>query len=86
MGKKNKIKKHSRTKLRKWEKQSDKRTAAYLVRRFDEIQTDLGDLIPDLQAYDHYTEVVQVSYCVRLLIELRKKYQKHADGHPWEDP
>ena len=24
--------------------------------------------------------------CVRLLMELRKKYQKHADGHPWEDP
>jgi hypothetical protein len=85
MGKKDKTKKHSRKKLRKWEKQSDKRTAEFLVRRLDEIQTDLGDLIPDLQAYDHYCEVMYVSLCVRLLMELRKKYQKHADGHPWED-
>ena len=86
MGKKDKTKKHSRKKLRKWEKQSDKRTAEFLVRRLDEIQTDLGDLIPDLQSYNHYHEVMYVSLCVRLLMELRKKYQKHADGHPWEDP
>jgi hypothetical protein len=85
MSKKDKTRKRHRKKLRKLEERSDRRTAEFLVARLDELQTDLGDLIPDLQAYDHYCEIMQVSFCLRLLAELRKKYQKHADGHPWDD-
>ena len=74
-----------RKQLRKWEKRSDARTAAFLARRLDEIRSDLADLIPDLQTFEHYLEITQLVWCVRTLAELHKKYQKKADGFSWED-
>jgi hypothetical protein len=77
--------KKRRRKIAKFQERSDRRTADFLVRRIEEIQTELGDLIPDLQTFDHWTEIAQTTYCIRMLEEIRKKYRKVADGHVWKE-
>ena len=74
-----------RKKLAKLEERSDRRTADFVVRRLEEIQTELGDLIPDLQTFEHWCEIAQMTFVLRLLKEIRKKYRKIADGHSWEE-
>jgi hypothetical protein len=74
-----------RKKLAKLEERSDRRTADFVVRRLDEIQTELGDLIPDLQAFEHWCEIAQMTYILRLLKDMRKKYRKISEGHSWEE-
>ena len=77
--------KFSKEKLRKLQERSDRRTAEFVVRRIDSIQQDLGDLIPDLQTFDHYCQIAQVSYCLRILLDMRKRYRRYAEGHTWEN-
>jgi hypothetical protein len=80
-----KRKKKQRRKLRKLEERSDQRTAEFVAGRLEEIQTDLGDLIPDLQTFTHYPGIIQVSFCIRMLECLRKKYQKRAEGQTFDE-
>ena len=82
MSKRHKI---PRKKLRKLEERSDRRTADFVARRLESIEEELGDVIPDLQTFNHYCQIGQVSYCLRLLKEMQKKYRKYADGHTWDD-
>jgi hypothetical protein len=74
-----------RKKIAKIEERSDRRTADFVMRRIDEIQTELADLIPDLQTFEHWCEISQMSYIIRLLKDMRKKYRKISDGHTWEE-
>ena len=85
MGKKKKDRKLRRHKLKKLEERSDRRTAEFLVRSIEGIETALGDLIPDLQTFEHYCEIQQVSFCLRLIGEMKKKYEKQAEGASWRD-
>ena len=77
--------KKRRRKVAKFQERSDRRTADFLVRRLEEIQTELGDLIPDLQTFDHWSEIAQLTYCIRILVEMRKKYRKVSEGHAWDE-
>ena len=74
-----------RRKLAKLQERSDRRSAEFVLRRLDELQAELGDLIPDFQAFEHWCEIAQMSYVLRLLKEMRKKYRKIADGHTWQE-
>ena len=74
-----------RRKIRKIQERSDRRTAEFLMRRLEEVQTELGDLIPDLQTFEHWCEIAQISFINRLLKSIRKKYRKISDGHSWEE-
>lgn len=89
MSKKNKQTRKARRRERRWlkkvEERSDRRTADFVVRRLDGIETDLGDLIPDLQTFNDFVEISQMTWCIRFLRDIRKKYQKRADGSMWED-
>jgi hypothetical protein len=82
MSKKNKIKKK---KLRKLQEQSDKRTADFVARRLESIEEEISDLIPDLQTFNHYSQIMQIGWCLRILADLKKKYRKYSDGHTWDD-
>jgi hypothetical protein len=74
-----------RKKIAKIDKRSDRRTAEFVMRRIEEIQTELGDLIPDLQTFEHWCEISQMSYIIRLLKDMRKKYHRISNGHSWEE-
>jgi hypothetical protein len=77
--------KKRRKKIAKLQERSDRRTADFVVRRIEEIQTEFADLIPDLQTFDHWAEIAHVTYCIRFLDEIRKKYRKVADGCTWKE-
>jgi hypothetical protein len=74
-----------RKKIKKIEERSDRRTAEFVMRRIEEIQTELGDLVPDLQTFEHWCEIAQLTFVIRLLKEIRKKYRKIADGQTWQE-
>ena len=74
-----------RKNIAKLQERSDRRTAEFLVRRIEELQTEMGDLIPDLQTFEHWCEISYMTLCIRLLGEMRKKYRKVADGQTWEE-
>ncbi len=83
-------KKHKkRTKHRKWlascEHKSDKRTAEFVVRRLDEVQEQIGDLIPDLRTFEHYSEIEDAGWCLMLLQRLKKKYREFVENGVWAD-
>ena len=74
-----------RRKLAKVQERSDRRSAEFVMRRIEEIQTEMSDLIPELQVFEHWCEIAQISFMLRLLKDIRKKYRKIADGHTWQD-
>ena len=82
-------KKRTKKKHRKWlvdcERRSDRRTAEYLARRFDELQEELADLIPDLRTFEHYSEIEDLSWCLMLMQRLKRKYKGFADDGVWSD-
>ena len=78
-------KKKTQRKQRKWEARADRRTAQWLARRFEEVQEELGDLVPDLQTFGHFRQISTLSWSIEWLKGLQKKYQKIADGEAWED-
>ena len=86
MSKKDKKRKLRRErKLSKVEERSDRRSAEFLARRLDEIQTDVSDLIPDLQVFEHYFEISMVSLILRLIGDMKKKYERRSEGRSWDD-
>jgi hypothetical protein len=80
MGKKHK----ERKKLRKLEERSDRRSAEFLTTRFESLEDELADLIPDLRMFGHYTQIFELTLCLRILTGLKKRYQKMSDGHVYE--
>ena len=64
-------KKHKKC-LASCEHKSDKRTAEFVVRRLDELQEQICDLIPDLRIFEHYSEIEDVGWCLMLLQRLKK--------------
>lgn len=85
MSKKHKKKLRRERKLRKVEERSDRRSAEFLVRRLDGIQADVSDLIPDLQVFEHYFEISMVSLILRLIGDMKKKYERRSEGHSWDE-
>jgi hypothetical protein len=74
-----------RRKIRKIEERSDRRTAEFLMHRLEEVQTEVGDLIPDLQTFEHWCEIAQLTFVIRMLKDMRKKYRKIVDGQAWQE-
>ena len=71
--------------IRSCEHRSDKRTAEFVVRRLEELQEQLSDLIPELRTFEHYSEIEDIGWCLMLLQRLKKKYRKFAENGVWED-
>jgi hypothetical protein len=67
------------------EHRSDQRTADFLVRRIAEIQDELADLIADIRTFEHYSEMEDVGWALRVLQRLRKKYEEFSGTGAWED-
>jgi hypothetical protein len=87
MSKKNKEKKSKRKKQKldaKWELRSDKRTAAYLARRLEEIQVELSDLVPDVQSLQRYSDVTLMGWLLGFIEAMRKRHQKFAEDGIWD--
>lgn len=81
MGKKTK----KREKIRKLQERSDRRSAEFLVSRFETLEDELADLLPDLRMFSHYTQILELSVILRLVKGLKKKYRKMSDGCSWQD-
>ena len=90
MSKKHKEKKHKRKKEKsktrpRLELKSDKRTAEFLVRRLDEIQDELADLLPDFRSMNRFHEVFYLGWLLSGIQSLTKKCRKFADNGLWEE-
>jgi hypothetical protein len=83
--KRKKLEKLRKEELKSCEHRSDKRTAEFVVRRLGGIQEELSDLIPDLRTFEHYDEIENLSWSLRLLQRIKDKYQGFADRGVWED-
>jgi hypothetical protein len=81
-------KKHARLTKRQrssCEHRSDRRTAEFVVRRLNEVQEDLADLIPDLRTFEHYSEIEDVGWALRILQRLKTKYEKFETRGVWDE-
>lgn len=85
MSKRDKEAKRQRKWVKRCEDQSDKRTAAFVARQLDELQESLFDLIGDLRTFEHYSEIEDVGWCLRLMQRLKRKYQRFADNGVWSE-
>jgi hypothetical protein len=85
MSKKDKEAKKHRKRLAGCEHRSDKRTAEFLARQLDELQDRLCDLISDMRTFEHYSEIEDAGWCLRLMQRLKHKYRKFADDGVWPD-
>lgn len=66
------------------EQRSDRRTAEYIVRRIDQVQEDLSDLMPDLQSFQHYSEMEDLGWALRILQNLKQRYDRFAASGFWD--
>lgn len=78
-------KKKLRQRLTSCEHQSDKRTAEFIIRRLDDVQEQVYDLLADLRAFEHYGEIEDASWCLNLLQRLKRKYRRFVENGVWED-
>jgi hypothetical protein len=67
------------------EDKSDKRTAEFVVRRIGEAQERLADLIAEMRTFEHYSEIEDLGFCLRILQRLKKQYRDFAERGVWED-
>ena len=81
---KTKKKKHKKW-LKRCEQESDKRTAAFIAHRLDEVQETLGDLMADMRTFEHYFEMEWAVFCVRMLQRVKRKYRSFADNGVWPE-
>jgi len=76
-------------KHKKWlagcEHRSDKRTAEFLARQLGDVQEQLCDLINDMRTLEHYSEIEDAGWCLRLMQRLKQKYQRFAEGGVWPE-
>jgi len=84
MGKKNR-KLRKKKLIERCEQRSDKRTAEFVIRRIDDLQEQLSDLIPDLRTFEHYSEIEDLGWCLMLLQRIKKRYRKFVDNGVWEE-
>ena len=80
-----KQKKRQRKRLASCERKSDRRTAEFVVRRIGEIQDELSDLLLEFRAFEHFDELDQATYCLRMLQTVKKKYITFADSGVWSE-
>ena len=62
---------------------SDRRTAQFVSHRISEIQDQLFDLLADLKTFEHHSEIEDVGWCLRMLQQVRTKYQKFIEDGVW---
>ena len=74
-----------KAKLTSCEHRSDKRTAEFVVRRLEEIQEDLSDLFADLKTFEHYSEIEDIGWALRLLQQIKRRYSRFAECGLWEE-
>lgn len=55
------------------------------MRRLNEVQEDLADLIPDLRTFEHYSEIEDVGWALRILQRLKTKYEKFETRGVWDE-
>lgn len=70
---------------RKFDEQSDARTADFIMRRLDGIESDLSDLVPDVQTLRRYDDMTTLAHLLCNVKRLRKHYKKLADGFSWRE-
>ena len=71
--------------LKSCEHRSEKRTADFLARQLGEVQEQLCDLIADMRTFEHYSEIEDAGWCLRLMQSLKRKYRKFADDGVWPE-
>ena len=71
--------------LKSCEHRSEKRTADFLARQLGEVQEQLCDLIADMRTFEHYSEIEDAGWCLRLMQRLKRKYRKFADDGVWPE-
>jgi len=80
---------HKNKKHRKWaagcEHRSDKRTAEFLAGRLADLQEQLCDLIPDMRVFEHYGEIEDCGWCLRVLQRQKEKYRSFAENGVWNN-
>jgi hypothetical protein len=75
--------KREKKRLAGCEHRSDRRTAEFIVRRVNEVQEEISDLILEFRGFDHFVEVEYAALCVRMLGIVKKKYVEFADDGVW---
>ena len=80
-----KTKKRSRKWLKRREQESDKRTAAFVANRLEEVQETLSDLMADMRTFEHYFDMEWAVFCLRMLQRIKRKYRSFADNGVWPD-
>lgn len=82
MGKKNQ-------KQKKWiaecERRSAKRSSEFVAKQLEEMRDQLCDLLNEFRVFDHYSEIEDASWCLRVFDKLRKKYRTFVGRGVWED-
>ena len=82
---KNREAKRQRQLLTSCEHKSDRRTAEFLAARLDDVQDQLCDLIADMRTFEHYSEIEDAAWCLRLMQKLKRMYDKFAESGTWPD-
>ena len=85
MSKDEKKAKKQRRWLRSCEHSSDKRTADFVARQLDELQEQLCDLIAEMRIFEHYSEIEDAGWCLRIMQRLKSKYREFADSGVWPE-
>lgn len=80
-----KTKKRSKKWLKRRELDSDKRTAAFVANRIEEVQDTLADLMADMRSFEHYFEMEWAVFCVRMLQRVKRKYRSFAEDGVWPE-
>ena len=67
------------------EHRCDRRTADFVARQIDDVQETLCDLIVDMRTFEHYSEIEDTGWCLRIMQRLKRKYRAFADEGAWPE-
>jgi hypothetical protein len=67
------------------EHKSERRTAAFLARRLEDLQAHLFDLMADMRIFEHYSEIEDVGWCLMVMQKLKRKYRTFAEDGVWPE-
>ena len=80
-----KEKKRQKKWLESCERKSERRTADFVARKLADAQEQICDLIADLRTFEHYSEIEDAGWCLRIMQQLKQKYRKFADDGIWPE-
>ena len=67
------------------EHESDRRTAQFLARQIGLVQDRFFDLVNDMRTFEHYSQIEDAGWCLKVMQKMKLKYRKFAETGQWEE-